>query len=238
MTSGPRSATIGAMQPGRRTGPPETPVGDADFLRVFMPYELRLAQRRALVWGTEDERRFPSASIGLYLVRLERTLTGEQSAAGTLPLPMDAAADSLRVALRDSDILCRLSPAEFLAVVRDLESSHGHVVAQRCLTAVARLPELTGPGLRARVGYVVYPLSDKPNLPVTEWTRLVELTRGLSSRDAGGAPSSGYGIIRDPEAGSAQIPETDLLPLLFEDIDTLIRSAVVRLQRVRLLAGL
>mgnify|MGYP001088436644 CR=1 FL=1 len=226
------------MQPGRRTGPPETPLGDADFLRVFMPYEIRLAQRRALVWGSEDEERLPSAFIGLYLVRLERTLAGEHSPSGALPLPMKAAAERLRVALRDSDILCRLSPHEFLAVVRDLDAANGHVVAQRCLTAVARLPELTGPGLRARVGFVVYPLSDKPDLPIARWSELVELTRSLSSRDAGGAPSSGYGLLRDPRAGAAQIPETDLLSLLFEDLETLVASGVVTLQRVRLLAGL
>src|SRR5512137_2806044 len=28
-------------------------VVDNDFLNVFMPYELRLAQRRAMVWGAE-----------------------------------------------------------------------------------------------------------------------------------------------------------------------------------------
>ena len=49
----------------------EEPIADLDFLRVFLPYELRLAQRRAMVSGSQSSDGLSSSCLGLYLIRLE-----------------------------------------------------------------------------------------------------------------------------------------------------------------------
>jgi hypothetical protein len=95
-------------------------VVDNDFLDVFMPYELRLAQRRAMVWGADAPDLQPNAYIGLYLVRLE-------PAAGVAGPPWDTVGRTvsghtmslLRKVLRDSDIPAVISDWEFMAVLRD-----------------------------------------------------------------------------------------------------------------------
>ena len=52
--------------PQKRTSPP---VAGLDFLRVFLPYELRLAQRQAMVSSSQSPDGAPSSCLGLYLVR-------------------------------------------------------------------------------------------------------------------------------------------------------------------------
>ena len=59
------------MSPVQKTLTDRLPVVDLEFLRQFVPYELLLAQRRAMVWGSAASERLPIAYIGIYLVRLE-----------------------------------------------------------------------------------------------------------------------------------------------------------------------
>ena len=51
--------------------PSDVPVAGLDFLKTFLPYELRLAQRRAMVTSSRSPDRSPGACLGLYFVRLE-----------------------------------------------------------------------------------------------------------------------------------------------------------------------
>ena len=43
------------------------PVADLNFLRIFLPYELRLAQRQAMVSGSKSADGSPLASNGNFL---------------------------------------------------------------------------------------------------------------------------------------------------------------------------
>ena len=63
------------------------PVVDLDFLQKFVPYELLLAQRRAMVLGTSRAKEFPNAYIGLYVIRLEPLPSQRQRETGQKWLP-------------------------------------------------------------------------------------------------------------------------------------------------------
>lgn len=215
-------------------------MGDVAFLRTFLPYELRLAQRRALVWGSGEQDQLPAPFLGLCLLRLESRIVGERIAdPGGSESPLVSVSRLVREVLRDSDVPVEMPDGELLAIVRDLDPEKAYVVAQRLLSAAARSSVLGDAGLRVRVGYVVYPLSSKPDLPPWQWPSLLDLARMLSSRDAGGAPSSGYGLIGVQDGLSvASMPESDLIPLLLRDLDSLAGSGIVQVQRVRVLVGM
>ena len=49
----------------------EAPQADADFCEIFMPYEIRLAQRRTMVEQTLGLPELTRSSLGLYLIHVE-----------------------------------------------------------------------------------------------------------------------------------------------------------------------
>lgn len=218
---------------------PSLPETDGDFLRVFMPYELRLAQRRAMMGNNDPRALLTNTFLGLYLVRLE-AIQGDwfpSSIEGGNQIGIHVT-QLLREAMRDSDIPFKLSDREHLVVLRDIDPQHAYVVAQRFLTLAGRSDLLRAAGLRTRVGYVIYPLSTQPNFPVSEWQELVELARTMSDRGDRSGPASGYGVLRGPQMDTANIPETDLVPLAFQDSDSLVRAGLLQIQRIHLLPGI
>jgi hypothetical protein len=217
------------------------PLADLDSLRVFMPYEIRLAQRRAMGWGIAAEETLQHTSIGLYLLQAagprEGPLPPDEDGGFELRAQLVAGA---RAALRDSDVLGVISGSELFAVVHDLEPHQSYVVAQRLLSATARSELLRGAGVSTRVGYLVYPLTTQPNFPPLQWTALVDLARAVSLRGISNTPKapSGFGIMRGPAASDNDIPESDLVDLAFQDLDSLVGAGLLSLQRIHLMSGL
>jgi hypothetical protein len=217
--------------------PVRLPVVDIDFLGRFLPYELLLAQRRAMVWGTLAAENLPNPHIGLYLVRLEplpdhvypTVHDGAEAIANHM-------SDLLRTVLRDSDIPARVSDREHVAIVRDVDPQHAFAVAQRLLQLASDSPLISGNHLRTCVGYIIYPLSLQPNYPVDRWSTLLELARRMSRRGDAGTSASGYGLLRGPHMEEASIPESDLVPLALQNPDTLVRAGILQIQRIQLLA--
>ena len=186
------------------------PVADLDFLRIFLPYELRLAQRQAMVSGSKSADGSPSSCLGLYLVRLE-PMSGDwfpASAEGGAQIG-DHIQDLLVEVLRDSDIPVRMSDQEHLSILRNL---------------------------RTRVGYVVYPLSSQPNYPPSQWENIVELARRMSALGEPIGRASGNGLIRGPDMTETGIPESDLIPLAIRDPDALVKPGLLQIQRIQLLS--
>jgi hypothetical protein len=212
-------------------------VVDNDFLGRFLPYELLLAQRRAMVWGTLAAETLPDAHIGLYLVRIEplpdhvypTRHDGAEAVANHV-------SDLLRTVLRDSDVPAKVSEREHVAIVRDVDPKHAFTVAQRLLQLASDSPLLTGANLRVCVGYIIYPLSLQPNYPVDRWENLIELARRMSRRGNSGTAASGYGLLRGPHMEEASIPESDLVPLALQNPDSLVRAGILQIQRIQLLA--
>jgi hypothetical protein len=212
-------------------------VVDYDFLDRFLPYELLLAQRRAMVWGTLAAETLPDAHIGLYLVRLEALPDH------VYPTPHDGAeaianhvSDLLRTVLRESDIPAKISECEHVAIVRDVDPKYAFTIAQRLLQLASDSPLLAGANLRACVGYIIYPLSFQPNYPVDRWENLIELARRMSRRGNSGTSASGYGLLRGPHMEEASIPESDLVPLALQNPDSLVGAGILQIQRIQLLA--
>jgi hypothetical protein len=209
------------------------------FLRIFMPYELRLAQRRAMMGKKDPRNVLTSMFVGLYLVRLQ-AVSGDwfpSSIEGGNQIGIHVF-HLLREAMRDSDIPFKLSDQEHLVVLRDIDPQHAYVVAQRFLMLAGRSDLLRAAGLRTRVGYVIYPLSTQPNFPVDQWETLIDLARAMSDRGDRTGPASGYGVLRGPQMDTANIPETDLVPLAFQDSDSLVKAGLLQLQRIHLLPGI
>ncbi|MEE4270119.1 MAG: hypothetical protein V2I67_00490 [Thermoanaerobaculales bacterium] len=215
------------------------PEPDLDFLRVFMPYELRLAQRRAMMGRKDPRYALSSTFVGLYVVRLQ-AVEGDwfpSSIEGGAQIGIHVS-HLLREAMRDSDIPFKLSDQEHLVVLRDIDPQHAYVVAQRFLTMASRSDLLRAAGLKTRVGYIIYPLSTQPNFPVDQWETLVDVARTMSDRGDRTGPASGFGLLRGPNMVEANIPETDLIPLAFQDSDTLVRAGFLQIQRIHLLPGI
>jgi hypothetical protein len=222
-----------------RPGTESLPEADLTFLRVFLPYELCLAQRRAMVWGSVKGSNGASPFIGLYLIRLEAQEGGEfPSAKEALRVISEHVQKLLHGVIRDSDIPVQLSAREHLTVLRDIDPQHAYVMAQRFLASAGRSDLLRGAQLNTRVGYIVYPLSTQPNFPPSQWETLLELARRISLQSGAVGPACGYGLLRGSQMEAAAIPETDLVPLAFQDTDTLVRSGILQLQRIHLLPGI
>jgi hypothetical protein len=226
------------MASSRSKAGPVLPEVDLSFFELFLPYELLLSQRRALVWGSTPDDELPRLFVGLFLVRLE-TPTGEP-----LPVPDDDedlfgahARALLRTVLRDSDIVGSLGGQEHLAVARDLDPHQAYTVAQRFLAAAGRSEILTAADVRTRVGYVVYPLSNQPNFPPQDWSILLDLARRFCDSDEDAGRVSGYGVLRGARVAETGIPETDLVPLIFNDPDSLVKEGIIRFQRIHLIVG-
>jgi hypothetical protein len=220
----------------RRADQPNNPVAGPEFLKIFLPYELRLAQRRAMVTSSRSPDRSPGNCLGLYCVRLE-PITGDW-----FPAPLEGGAQIsahiqtlLQDVIRDSDIPIRLSDQEHLAVLRDLDPEHTYVVSQRFLAMAADSDLLLAANLRARVGYVVYPLSSQPNFPAEQWATVVDLARKMSDRAQPSGPACGHGLLQGPAMAESGIPESDLIPLALRDPDALVKVGLLRIQRVHLM---
>ena len=214
-----------------------TPVADLDFLKVFLPYELRLAQRQAMVSSSRSNDGVPSSCLGLYLVRLE------PKSGDWFPTAADGGAqigdhiqDMLVEVVRDSDIPVRMSDQEHLAILRDLDPQQTYAVSQRFLTCASDSDLLQAANLRTRVGYVIYPLSSQPNFPTSQWETLIELARRMSAL---GEPSghSGHGLLRGPDMIESGIPESDLIPLAMRDPEALVKPGLLQIQRIQLLSN-
>jgi len=205
-------------------------------MKIFLPYELRLAQRRAMVTSSRSADRSPGTCLGLYCVRLE-PITGDW-----FPAPLEGGAQIsghiqtlLREVIRDSDIPIRLSDQEHLAVLRDLDPEHTYVVSQRFLAMAADSDLLLAANLRTRVGYVVYPLSSQPNFPAEQWETVVDLARKMSDRAQPSGRACGHGLLRGPAMAESGIPESDLIPLALRDPDSLVKVGLLQIQRIHLM---
>ncbi len=215
------------------SGRARLPRADLEFFRVFLPFELQLAQRRVMTWAASDEL-LARVALGLFLVRLE-TSGAEGGGAGLPATVPDHVEELLRSVLRESDIAGRLNEREQLAVVRDIDPDQAYVVAQRFLSAAGRSELLGSCGLRTRLGFVIYPLSSQPNFPADQWSTLLELARRMSTRGNPSGVASGLGVLRGGEAGSVGMPEADLVPLVFHDPESLVHAGILRLQRINIL---
>ncbi len=207
------------------------PGADAEFFRIFIPYEIRLARRRAMGWGSTPREMLPPLFLGLFLVRLVPA-AGQNTPGGVSP---DEILPVLRTAIRDSDIVGALGDDEYLAVVHDLDPDQSYAVAQRLLSLGRRSPLLTSAGLTCEVGFVVYPLTTQPNFPGERWPDLVALARKVGRRDPDSTDVSCLGILRGTNIADADIPETDLVDLASQDLDSLVSAGLIRLQRIRLM---
>lgn len=217
-------------------GTPNIPEAGRDFLKIFLPYELRLAQRRAMVTSSRSPDRSPGTCLGLYCVRLE-PITSDW-----FPAPGEGGAqisshvqELLRDVIRDSDIPIRLSDQEHLAILRDLDPEHTYVVSQRFLAMAADSDLLLAANLRTRVGYVVYPLSSQPNFPAENWSAMVDLARKMSDRAQPVGRACGHGLLRGPAMAESGIPESDLIPLALRDPDALVKVGLLQIQRIHLM---
>jgi hypothetical protein len=215
-----------------------TPVADLEFLRIFLPYELRLAQRQAMVSGSRSVDGYPSSCLGLYLVRLE-PIDGDW-----FPAPAEGGSqigdhiqDMLAEVIRDSDIPVRMTDQEHLAILRDLDPQQTYAVSQRFLGFAADSDLLQAANLRTRVGYVVYPLSSQPNYPTSQWENIVELARRMSQHGEAIGRASGHGLLRGPAITETGIPESDLIPLAIRDPDALVKVGLLQIQRIHLMSA-
>jgi hypothetical protein len=214
------------------------PVADLDFLRIFLPYVLRLAQRQAMVSGSKSADGSPSSCLGLYLVRLE-PMSGDwfpATAEGGGQIG-DHIQDLLVEVVRDSDIPVRISDQEHLAILRDLDPQQTYAVSQRFLASASDSDLLQAANLRTRVGYVIYPLSSQPNYPTSQWENIVELARRMSSYGEPSGRASGNGLLRGPDMKETGIPESDLIPLAIRDPEALVKPGLLQIQRIQLLSS-
>jgi hypothetical protein len=213
------------------------PVADLDFLKIFLPYELRLAQRQAMVSESRSGAGSPGSCLGLYLVRLE-PMSGDWFPAGPEGGTQigDHIQDLLDEVVRDSDIPVRMSDQEHLAVLRDLDPQHTYAVSQRFLASATDSDLLQAANLRTRVGYVIYPLSSQPNYPPSQWENVVELARRMSAYGEPSGRASGNGLLRGPNMTETGIPESDLIPLAIRDPESLVKPGLLQIQRIQLLS--
>jgi len=224
------------VSPVQKTLTDRLPIVDLEFLRQFMPYELLLAQRRAMVWGSTASERLPNAYIGLYLVRLEPYVLPEgEDFPEVSPEISKHVISLLQMVLRDSDIPATLTNTEHLAILRDVDPQHAYAVAQRFLSSAGSSTLLEAAKIRTCVGYLVYPLSTQPDFPVDRWSTLLELARRMSHRDDSSATACGFGLLSGPQISEASIPESDLVPLAFQNPETLVKAGILQIQRIQIL---
>lgn len=221
------------MSPTTRRSLPEV---DGSFLETFMPYELRLAQRRTMLWERAPEEVPPSAFLGLFLLRMDAPpgIARPAPDAGGRRIAAHLS-EIVREVVRDSDIPVALDDVEHLALLRDLDPQQAYVVAQRLLTLAGTSTVLHHFSLIPRIGFVVYPLSPRPDLDPNDWRTLLTLARRLCDRSETGGPASGFGLYPGPRALDARIPESDLIPLVFEDAQSLVKAGAIQMQRIHVL---
>lgn len=207
-----------------------------EFLKVFLPPEIRLAQRQAMVQSSKSSNGLPDSCLGIYLVRLE-PMTGNwfpAAAEGGSQIG-DHVQGLLNDVIRDSDIPVRLSDQEHLAVLRDLDPEHTYVVSQRFLASAAESDLLQAANLRTRVGYIIYPLSSQPNFPPAQWETIIELARRMSRHGEPTGRVCGHGLLRGPNMDATGIAEIDLIPLAIRDPDALTKVGMLQIQKIHLM---
>lgn len=213
------------------------PLGDEDFFSVFLPYELRLTQRRAMVWSAQGEE-VSNQFLGLYVFGLAPREGCKIPAPGSGGDELEEHAASLvRGSTRESDVPGRIGPLEYLVVARDLSAVQSYVPAQRFLTAAVRSDMIRGANLVPRVDYLVYPLSLKPNYPPSEWRSLLELTRTVGRIGRPRGMAAGCGLMRGPSADEADIPETDLIMIALQDPKPLLQNGLLKVSRIHMMPG-
>jgi GGDEF domain-containing protein len=217
-------------------GADTTAVADYDFLRIFMPREIRLAQRQAMLQSARSSGGEPRSCLGIYLVRLE-PIEGDW-----FPAPAEGGSqigdhiqEILAEVIRDSDLPARLSDQEHLAILRNLDPEQTHTVSQRFLSAATESSLLHAANLRARVGYIIYPLSSQPNHPPQQWETIIELARVMSRYGDPSGRASGSGLLRGPSMTEDGIPESDLIPLAIRDPDGLVKVGMLQIQKIHLM---
>ena len=179
----------------------------------------------------------PESCLGLYLVRLE-PMSGDWFPSATEGGTQigDHIQDLLTDVIRDSDIPVRMSDQEHLAILRDLDPQHTYAVSQRFLASAADSDLLHAANLRARVGYLIYPLSTQPNYPPSQWENIVELARRMSAYGQPTGRASGHGLLRGPDMTDTGIPESDIIPLALRDPDALVKPGLLQIQKIQLLS--
>jgi hypothetical protein len=214
-------------------------VADYDFLRVFMPREIRLAQRQAMLQSSRSSDGELTSCLGIYLVQLEPVAGNSfpASAEGGARIG-DHIQEFLTEVIRDSDIPVRLSDREHLAILRDLDPEQTYVVSQRFLSSANGSDLLQAANLRTRIGYLVYPLSSQPNHPPQQWEKLIELARVMSQYGEPSGRACGNGLMRGPGMTGAGIPESDLVPLAIHDPEGLVKVGMLQIQTIHLVPGL
>jgi hypothetical protein len=212
-------------------------LADEAFFSVFLPYELRLTQRRAMVWSASGQD-VPNQFLGLYVFGLAPREGGELPQAGAgLETLEEHVASLIRVSTRESDVPGRIGPLEFLVVARDLSAPQSYVPAQRFLTSAIRSDTIRAAGLLPRVDYLVYPLSLKPNYPPSDWRSLLDLTRTVGRIGRPREMAAGCGLMRGPEAEEVDIPETDLVMIALQDPKPLLQNGLLKVSRIHMMPG-
>jgi GGDEF domain-containing protein len=191
-----------------------------------------------MVWGSAASERLPNAYIGFYLVRLEFYEPPKDEVFPEVGPEIGKHVISLlQKVLRDSDIPATLTNNEHLAILRDIDPQHAYAVAQRFLTSAGSSTMLEAAKVRTCVGYIVYPLSTQPNFPVDRWSTLLELARRMSHRGDSKATACGFGLLSGPQITEASIPESDLVPLAFQNPDTLVKAGILQVQQTQILSN-
>ena len=221
----------------KQNGPKPRPVADVDFLRVFLPPEIRLAQRQSMVQSSISEDGTPHSCLGFYLVRLEPapgTTFPASDVGGSLI--GDHIQTLLNTVIRDSDIPARIADWEHLVILRDLDPDHTYVVSQRFLSSAADSDLLQAADLTTRVGYVIYPLSSQPNHPPEQWEKIIDLARTMCTHGNPTGRATGHGLLRGPIEKDSGVPESDLIPLAISDPDALVRVGLVKILKIHLMS--
>jgi hypothetical protein len=213
-------------------------VADMDFLRIFLPPEIHLAQRQSMVQSSISSDGTSQSCLGFYLVRLEAASgNGFPAAADGGSLIGDHIQALLNTVIRDSDIPVRLSDWEHLVILRDLNPDQTYVVSQRFLSSASDSDLLRAADLTTRVGYVIYPLSSQPNYAPDQWENLIELARTMSSYGNPTERATGRGLVRGPNVTTTGVPESDLIPVAIRDLDALVKVGLVTILKIHLMSS-
>jgi hypothetical protein len=218
--------------------PEPRPVADLDFLKIFLPPEIRLAQRQSMVQSSTSPDGSLHSCLGFYLVRLEpasgKGFPTTDTGGSLVGNHIEAL---LNTVVRDSDIPARLSDQEHLVILRDLDPDHTYVVSQRFLSSASDSDILRAADLNTRVGYVIYPLSSQPNHPPQQWDMLIELARTMSAHGDPTGRATGNGLLRGPNVMDLGISESDLIPMLIRDPLSLAKVGMVQIMKIHLMSN-
>jgi len=222
---------------GQKDVPDLRPVVDVDFLELFLPPEIRLAQRRSMLQCSQSLDGALNSCLGFYLVRVDPAPGKEfpPSSEGGAFIG-DHVQALLSQVVRDSDIPARLSDQEQLVILRDLDPNQTFVVSQRFLSSAADSAVLQAADLYTRVGYVIYPLSSQPNHPPQQWESLVGLARTMSAYGNPTGRATGHGLLRGPNMMDTGIGESDLIPLAIRDPGSLVKVGLVQILKIHLVS--